>query len=307
MGSKEKRERELEKIWEFLDKENEIQYIEGSFRHYIDNKIDDNELDRTLKRRNEILPAEFFDMPIREKKKYFTHTATVVDVLDDTFGYRTDQIFNRNYFYRLAIASKKNKEITAMLVDYVAEIGFDWNILFLCMQYIKLSQIKQAYLTTDIKNYRKEKGNVYTVFDLVVSAFSEWDMKKNINTVRTDVFKLLRRDAFLRVDVDHTYFQFILCMECLLNVLPKKEANTLKVKFLILGPEHLRDDDYYADDVHQRRILKNCRDKMCRKNEKNKSPIEFNRVKKFIKDNKQWYDNMGPNGYFALYQFLIGE
>ena len=84
MGSEEKRERELEKIWEFLDKENEIQYIEGSFRHYIDNKIDDNELDRTLKRRNEILPAEFFDMPIREKKKYFTHTATVVDVLDDT-------------------------------------------------------------------------------------------------------------------------------------------------------------------------------------------------------------------------------
>jgi hypothetical protein len=51
MGSKEKRERELEKIWEFLDKENEIQYIEGSFRHYIDNKIDDNELDRTLHNR----------------------------------------------------------------------------------------------------------------------------------------------------------------------------------------------------------------------------------------------------------------
>ena len=301
------REQELLEIQEELDERKDIAYIEGAFEYYIGNKINDSELDKLLKRRNEILPAEFFDMSIREKKTYFTHTATTVEVLDDTFGYRTDQIFNHNYFYRLANASKKNKEITGKLVDYVAQIGYDWNLLFLCMQYIKLVNVNPSYLTADVKKYRKDKGNIHTVYDLVMSAYAEPDKKVGIGKIRSDILKLLNRQSFLNVDVYNTYFQFILCMESLLSVLPRKEANTLKIKYLILMPEHLRNNDYFADDAHQRRVLKNCKDKLSRKDEKGKSAIELNRVKKFIKDNKQWYDKMWPNGYFALYQFLIAE
>ena len=44
------REEELQEIWDALDELNEINYIENSFRYYIDNDFNDGELDTTLKK-----------------------------------------------------------------------------------------------------------------------------------------------------------------------------------------------------------------------------------------------------------------
>ena len=287
-------------IIESLDAQNKIKYIEGAFRSYIDNKVSDGELDYILKENGEVLPDEFFDMPVRQKKKYFTHTATIVDVLDHGIGYRTDQIFNRNYFYRLAEVSKGNKELTDILVKYVAEIGYDWNLLFLCIQHIKLANVRPMFLTKRIEDYRKENGNIHTVYDLIISVLSEWELKKGNKELRQEVAKMFSNSKFLNVEFNHTFFNFILLMECLLGELPKKDANALKIKFLILQKDHLRGNDYYQTEDRQKRAINTAKSKL-------KDSKMLKTISKFIKDNKEWYDNVGPNGYFALYASVIAE
>ena len=296
----EERKRELLEMIEALDTKNEINYIEGAFRYYIDNQVSDRELDFILKKNGEVLPDEFFDLPLREKKQYYSHATTIVDVLDNKIGYRTDQIFNKNYFYRLADASKGNKTMTSILVNYVAKIGYDWNLLFLCMQHIKLVNINPSYLTMRIEDYRKENGNIHTLYDLVMAVFSEWIHKVGIKELRQDVAKMLSNPKFLDVDIDHPFFNFILLMECLLSELPRKDANALKIKFLILQKGYLRDIDYYQSDDRQMRAVKTAKSKL-------KDSKMLKTVSKFLKDNKEWYDTAGPNGYSALYASLIAE
>ena len=291
---------EVLEIIQSLNTQNKIMYIEGAFRKYIDNQVSDSELDYILKKNGEVLPDEFFDMPVREKKKYYTHTATIVDVLDHNIGYRTDQIFNKNYFYRLADASKGNKELTGILVQYVAEIGYDWNLLFICMQHIKLANIKPTFLTKRIEDYRKENGNIHTIYDLIISVFSEWEFKKGNKELRQDIAKTFANPKFLNVNFSHPFFNFILLMECLLGELPKKDANALKIKFLILQKEHLRDNDYYQTEDRGKRAVNTAKSKL-------KDSKMLKTINKFIKDNKEWYDNAGPNGYFALYASVMAE
>ena len=299
-GDMETRKQELLEMIEALDTKNEMNYIEGAFRFFVDNQVSDKELDFILKEKGEVLPDEFFDLSIREKKTYYTHTKTSVRVKDNTYAFARYEVFNKQYFYRLAEAAKKNQEITRMLIDYVSEVGYDWNLLFMCAQHIKLSKIKPMYFSAAINKYRSDNPKVYTVYDLVMAAFSEWEKKEGIKQLRKDVFALLNKSTFLNVNVDHPFFQFILLMECVLNELPRKEANTLKVKFLILTPEELRDIDYYSDDAHQKRIINTCKSKL------QESKL-LQQVRKLIKNNKQLYDDIGPNGYSALYNFLLAE
>ena len=68
----EERKQYIQQIIQALKTKNEIAYIEGAFRHYIDNQISDQELDFILKDNNEVLPDEFFDLSVREKKMYYT-------------------------------------------------------------------------------------------------------------------------------------------------------------------------------------------------------------------------------------------
>ena len=92
-------------------------------------------------------------------------------------------------------------------------------------------------------------------------------------------------------------------MEYLLSALPRKEANTLKVKFLILNKEQLRGElDCYNLDKPAKWILKDYM---------GKGVFSFNAIKllkEHVKKYPELLDGMFPNGYMALYYaFLANE
>ena len=123
----EERKQELLEMIEALDTKNEMNYIEGAFRFFIDNQVSDKELDFILKKNGEVLPDDFFDLPLREKKTYYAHTRTSIKVERDSYKCAKYEVFNKQYFYRLAEAAKKNKTLTADIIKYAAEVGFDLN------------------------------------------------------------------------------------------------------------------------------------------------------------------------------------
>ena len=92
-------------------------------------------------------------------------------------------------------------------------------------------------------------------------------------------------------------------IEYLLSALPRKEANTLKVKFLILNKEHLRGElDYYDLDKPAKWILKDYM---------GKGVFSYNAIKllkEHVKKHPELLDGMYPNGYMAFYYaFLANE
>lgn len=296
----EERKQYIQQIIQALKTKNEIAYIEGAFRHYIDNQISDSELDFILKDNNEVLPDEFFDLSVREKKMYYTHTRTSVKVEGDLYRCAQYEVFNKQYFYRLAEAAKKNKTLTADIIKYAAEVGFDLNLMFIFMQYIKIDNIKETLIPAKLRAYRESKDEtISSVFDLAMSIMSETEGVLKAKGYKNELFSFLSNSKFLEITTEK-FFEFALYIECVLNDLPRKEANTLKIKFLILKSDELRDIDYYRDEARQKRVINTCRNSL----KKSKALVK---ARNFVADNKEWFDNLFPNGYSAVYNFLLEE
>ena len=296
----EERKQELLEMIDALDTKNEMNYIEGAFRFYIDNQVSDKELDFILKKNGEVLPDEFFDLSVREKKTYYTHTRTSIKVEGDSYKCAKYEVFNRQYFYRLAEAAKKNKTLTADIIKYAAEVGFDLNLMFIFMQNIKLNNIKETLIPAKLKAYRESKDEtINSVFDLAMSIMSEPDGVLKAKGYKNELFSFLNNSKFLDITIGK-FFEFALHVECVLNDLPRKEANTLKIKFLILKSDELRDIDYYSDEARQKRVINTCRNSL----KKSKALVK---ARNFVADNKEWFDNLFPNGYSAVYNFLLEE
>lgn len=296
----EERKQYIQQIIQALKTKNEIAYIEGAFRHYIDNQISDQELDFILKDNNEVLPDEFFDLSVREKKMYYTHTRTSVKVEGNSYRCAQYEVFNKQYFYRLAEAAKKNKTLTAEIIKYAAEVGFDLNLMFIFMQYIKIDNIKETLIPAKLRAYRESKDEtISSVFDLAMSIMSETEGVLKAKGYKNELFSFLSNSKFLEITTEK-FFEFALHIECVLNDLPRKEANTLKIKFLILKSDELRDIDYYSDEARQKRVINTCRNSL----KKSKALVK---ARNFVADNKEWYDNLFPNGYSAVYNFLLEE
>ena len=296
----EERKQYIQQIIQALKTKNEIAYIEGAFRHYIDNKISERELDFILKNNDEKLPDSFFDLSVREKKTYYTHTRTSIKVENDSYRCANYEVFNKQYFYRLAEAAKKNKTLTADIIKYAAEVGFDLNLMFIFMQNIKLDNIKATLIPAKLRAYRESKDEtISSVFDLAMSIMSEPDGVLKAKGYKNELFSFLNNSKFLDITIGK-FFEFALIVECVLNDLPRKDANTLKIKFLVLKPEHLRDFDYYGDEPRQQRVINTCRNKL-------KKSKALSRARNFVSDSKNWFDNLFPNGYSAIYNFLLEE
>ena len=295
----EERKRELLEMIEALDTKNEINYIEGAFRYYIDNQVSDKELDFILKKNGEVLPDEFFDLSVREKKTYYAHTRTSIKVEGDSYKCAQYEVFNKQYFYRLAEAAKKNKTLTADIIKYAAEVGFDLNLMFIFMQNIKMDNIKETLIPAKLRAYRANKKGISSVFDLAMAVMSESEAVLKLKGYKEEMFAFFNNSKFLDITTDK-FFEFALYVECVLNDLPRKEANTLKIKFLILKSDELRDIDYYSDEARQKRVINTCRNSL----KKSKALVK---ARNFVADNKEWFDNLFPNGYSAVYNFLLEE
>ena len=295
----EERKRELLEMIEALDTKNEINYIEGAFRYYIDNQVSDKELDFILKKNGEVLPDEFFDLSVREKKTYYAHTRTSIKVEGDSYKCAKYEVFNKQYFYRLAEAAKKNKTLTADIIKYAAEVGFDLNLMFIFMQNMKMDNIKETLIPAKLRAYRANKKGISSVFDLAMAVMSESEAVLKSKGYKEELFAFFNNSKFLDITTDK-FFEFALLIEQVLNDLPKKDANTLKVKFMVLKPEHLRDNDYYSDIAKQKHSINTCRSSL-------KSSKALVKARGFVTKNKVWFDNLFPNGYSAVYNFLLEE
>ena len=284
-----------------LKTKSKIDYLEGAFRYYIDNEIGDKDLDEILTGNGIEMPNGFYDLPVRMKKKYFCHTHRTFIIAEDgsTDWYYENEVFNKNYFYLLADCARNSKKSTMELISHIEGIG-DLSTLFLGLRYVKIKHMDEDIIPDIVKDYCAKTPSITTMHDLLMTVYSEWDGKKDIDKVKAAINKMLTESFNINTS---TFFELALHMELVLNLLQKKDANTLKIKFLILTPQELRDIDYYTDSARQKRIANNCKKEL---KEKETQKVVA-KAKKFVEANRDWYENFSPNGYSALYNFLFEE
>ncbi|MGM9858972.1 MAG: hypothetical protein ACI311_07000 [Bacilli bacterium] len=293
--------KKMNEIIENLRHDNTTLYTEGAFNYFMDNQISEEELAEILKEDNYILPESFYSLSRGQKKLYFNHTKLMIgfDVTEPTYDYF--EIFNKNYFYDLAMHAKTNKELTRKLIDYVfafSQYDGGINTIFLGMQYVKLDKTNLLRFDS-LKNYA-QAHEITDLYSLLISLFSDKNSIEGIKEMRELIVNRINRDDLFECDLNEPFYKFCLLLECILNTLTDKEANTLKVVFGILDETHLRDIDYYQDRLHQNRLVNTFK-----KNTKDSNLL--NRIDIFVSDNQETYDNFQPNGYKALYQYLLGE
>ena len=293
--------KKMKEIIEHLKHDNSTLFAEGAFQYFMDNQITEEELIKILETENYSLPESFFSLSRGEKKLFFNHTKLVVgfDISEPTYDYF--EIFNKNYFYDLAVHAKTNKELTRKLIDYVfavsnGEEGI--NTIFLGMQYVKLDKTN-LFRYDSLKNYA-ERNDINDLYSLLISLFSEKTLTREIKEMKELLITKINKDEFFECNLNEPLYRFSLLVECILNTLTDKEANTLKVIFGILSENHLRDIDYYQDRVHQNRLVNTFK-------RSTKDSYLLNRIDIFVSDNEETYNHFQPNGYKALYQYLLGE
>ena len=293
--------KKTKEIIEHLKHDNSTLFAEGAFQYFMDNQITEEELTEILETENYKLPESFFSLSRGEKKLFFNHTKLVVgfDISEPTYDYF--EIFNKNYFYDLAMHAKTNKELTRKLIDYIfavsnGEEGI--NTIFLGMQYVKLDKTN-LFRYDSLKNYA-ETNDINDLYSLLISLFSEKTLTREIKEMRELLITKINKDEFFECNLNEPLYRFSLLVECILNTLTDKEANTLKVVFGILSENHLRDIDYYQDRVHQNRLVNTFK-------KSTKDSYLLNRIDIFVSDNEETYNHFQPNGYKALYQYLLGE
>ena len=293
--------KKMKEIIEHLKHDNSTLFAEGAFQYFMDNQITEEELIEILETENYKLPESFFSLSRGEKKLFFNHTKLVVgfDISEPTYDYF--EIFNKNYFYDLAMHAKTNKELTRKLIDYIfavsnGEEGI--NTIFLGMQYVKLDKTN-LFRYDSLKNYA-ETNDINDLYNLLISLFSEKTLTREIKEMRELLITKINKDEFFECNLNEPLYRFSLLVECILNTLTDKEANTLKVVFGILSENHLRDIDYYQDRVHQNRLVNTFK-------KSTKDSYLLNRIDIFVSDNEETYNHFQPNGYKALYQYLLGE
>ncbi len=274
-------------------------YADGAFQYFIDNQIDVNELNEILKVEGIELPDEFFKLSKSEQKRYRRHVAVRIHYDKEHEESVTNVTFNKHYFYDLIERARKTVVYTDKVVRYVYDLD-EINLIFLGMQYIKIKNTKLR-LNDKLMKYADKKGinDLYELtIDLVGSPHHQLEEIEFINYL----VKYLLSDKSIGLNLYNPVTKFFFLIENLLHVLPRKETNTLKVKFLILGKEHLRGDlDYFDLDKPAKRILKDYKAKGVFGTKALKA------LNDHIKANPSLLDGMYPNGYMALYYAFIAE
>ncbi len=291
--------KKLQNIINILKANQSELYADGAFQFFINNQIDVNELTEILKAEGIKLPDEFYKLSKSEQKRYRRHVAVSVHYDKEHEESTASVIFNKHYFYDLAEHARKTVIYTDKLVRYVYDLD-EINFIFLGMQYIKIKNTKLR-LNDKLMRYADKKG-INDLYELTIDLVGGPHLHQDEIEFRNYLVKYLSSDKSVGLDLNDPVTKFFFLMENLLHVLPRKEANTLKVKFLILSKEHLRGDlDYFDLDKPAKRILKDY---------KTKGVFGVKALKALndhIKANPSLLDGIYPNGYMALYYAFIAE
>ena len=291
--------KKLQNIISILKANQNEMYADGAFQYFIDNQIDVTELTEILKEEGIVLPEEFYKLSKPDQKRYRRHVVVSVYYDKDHEESEGHVAFNKPYFYDLAEHARKTVVYTDKLVRYVYDL-IDENLIFLGMQYIKIKNTKLR-LNDKLMVYADKKG-INDLYELTIDLVGSPHYIKEEIEFRNYLTKYLESDKSVGLDLNNPITKFFFLMENLLHVLPRKEANTLKVKFLILGKEHLRGDlDYFDLDKPAKWILKDYKSKGVFGTKALKS------LNDHVKANPSLLDGMYPNGYMALYYAFIAE
>ncbi len=289
----------LQMIAEAIKADSNFLYAEGVFQCYIDNVIDESELKELLDLESFPLPKDFDSFSLREKKSYLNHIQTRIIFKDGQEDFYWYEVYNKAYFFYLADHARKNKQLTKKLINYVASYCFEnINLFFLGLEYIKI-QNTDITRYDSLTDYAKEK-NINNLYDLLISLYSASSINKQIQELRALLSDQFKKETYFELDINYPFVMFAILVECVLSDLTRKEANTVKIKFKVLEESQLRDIDYYADEEMQNRIVNTFKKKI-------KTNLVLAHLAGFVLNHKKEVNSFPPNGYSAIYYYLIEE
>lgn len=283
---------ELKAISEQLKFKNSINIQDDIFELFIDNKIDAESVAFLYKENGLHLPEEFLALAKDKQKRYRQHKQTKIAINEDV-QYYTSAIYNKNYFYDLVEASKKNKHITRTLIKYINELE-NIPLFIIGMQNLKIKNLDK--LSDSLKSYALDNHIIY-FYDLFMDLNTKNDqmkLEKIYKFFDTKDYLLVKSDEKLNLDLNYFYVEFALFIEELLyTYYDRKIANTIKYKFLVYKKEYLKEKDYIQSRKNGIELLK--------KHFNNNDLTLLKNFKKYTQKNNDKIDELPPNGYTAIY------
>lgn len=295
----------LNQIYESLKLHSKEYAIDEIFQLFIDNQLVVSELEILLGKFNYYLPDDFHKMDKSEQKKYHQHKKHLIHLVDGKETIETYSVFNKAYFYELVEASSKNKSITKSLMQYAGQIC-SMPIHIITMQHVKVKNLDFFMQKKDfvdiIDNQTFMTKKIRTLYDLYFYVLLSSNMaipkpkKMKLMGQLNDFFK--NKSGF-DLDLEIPFNNFIMFIEMLLSSLPRKNANTIKMKFLCYKPTYLNDNEYNMSLENPRTLIN-----------KHYQAMVQNKVKEVVNYYNKHQDilNSFPyNGYTSIYYSLLEE
>jgi len=281
--------------------------IDSEVESFIYNQIDSAKLFDKLNSKNNEFGNPFCDdfLTLSKCAQRFKLINTWYEIGED-YSVFPNCVVDRTMFYHLVKRARKSTKLTKELIKFGNEITVNGttnlNLSFLFMRYVYLESIGFKGANATINDFEDliKKEKLSTLYDLVMCLFKTQRMYLNgveVKSKRELLKKKLKVKSLIMYDTEPLFNNFVLLMECALNILTEKEINTLKVSFGIYDSYYLEENDYYHNSDDTIRIIRNF---------KKKSRADaVNGVRKFVRANNEKFNEFSENGYSALYFVLV--
>lgn len=289
---------ELDQIVESLKLTSKEKMIDDAFKYFIDNQINTLQLKYILDCLNYTLPDYFFNLSIDKQKTFHCHTKRLVLFTDKGIIIKEAEIFNSIYFYELAYASKKNKSITKVLINYSRKLD-NLPLHFLTMKYVRLKNLDYAINHGWVEFADKYKiTNLYDFYMKVVYLPNSLFKAKLLS----QLYSFFKIDTLFNLDMNLPFVKFSFDVESILAspLLNPKVANTIKIKFLVYKPSYLKDNEYNKTLENPRTLINKHRDSFSTSKLKELS-------KYYSNDDYKILNSFNDNGYRAIYYSILEE
>lgn len=295
----------LNQIYESLKLHSKEFAVDEIFQLFIDNQITVSELESLLSRFSYVLPEVFYKMEKSEQKTFHQHKKHLIHITKDNETIVTYSIFNKAYYYELVEASSKNKSVTKALMQYAGELD-NLGIYIITMQHIKLRNLdffmQRKQLVDIIENKTFLGKKIRTLYDFyfyVLSLSEKPPLVHQKMALLNQLSDFFKNKSGLNLDLNLPYVRFVSFIEMLLSNLPRKNANTIKIKFLCYKPEYLDENEYNYS-------LENCRT-LINKHYQSMIPNKVKEVVNYYNKNQDILNSFNYNGYTAIYYSLLEE
>ncbi len=289
---------ELDQIVESLKLTSKEKMIDDAFKYFIDNQINTLQLKYILDCINYTLPDYFFNLSIDKQKTFHCHTKRLVLFTNKGIIIKEDEIFNSIYFYELAYASKKNKSITKVFINYSRKLD-NLPLHFLTMKYVRLKNLDYAINHGWVEFAGKYKiTNLYDFYMKVVYLPNSLFKTKLLS----QLYSFFKIDTLFNLDMNLPFVKFSFDIESLLASprLNHKIANTIKIKFLVYKSFYLKDNEYNKTLENPRTLINKHRDSFSTSKLKELS-------KYYSSDDYKILNSFNDNGYRVIYYSILEE